>query len=178
MRHVFMNVKEKLEKEFGSEVALRIVYRDYNTGKSEDDMSEIEKEDCEIYAYLPNGTDMGKCTNCARYIRSLYPHRTEVYGFLIVDNPRVTHKHVLSAFGHDFAVLDSRYIVDPWISSYVGAEDKTVYDMQSKDDRAKIIEVYGESEYWAYMKDDNFVRFNDDDFPSDKRIRYPKLKKK
>lgn len=168
-----LSVKEELETKFKSEKAIGIHYAEYGTMTPMNDLSEEEQETADIYAYLPNNEEMGKCTNCAVYVAEQYPGRAEVYGFLCENNPECTHKAVTDAFGHDFCVIDNRYIVDFWVSLYAGYEQQSIYDLQDKNDQAKIKQIYGNPEKWSVMINSSFASHDDSNFPENLRIKRP-----
>ena len=68
-------------------------------------------------------------------------------GFDVEDNP--TSSAAQDVGGHDFAVIDNRYIVDPWISVYSGEEDQIVFDLQNPSDHAKIEHIFGDRSKWG-----------------------------
>ena len=104
----------------------------------------------EEWAMLPTHHEMGNCTNCARYAVKRVG-RGRVFGFFSEDMPNYTYDEVLNCGGHDFAVIDDRYIVDLWLSLYAGKEKQTVYDMKDPRDIPKIKKIYGDPAYWKDM---------------------------
>ncbi|EGR2217241.1 hypothetical protein NI385_27910 (plasmid) [Vibrio parahaemolyticus] len=171
-----LSIKEELENKFRTEQAIGIHYAEYGSMIPADQFSEEEKEKTDIYAFLPNDEEMGRCTNCALYVAEQYPGRSEVYGFYCEDNPECTHKEVTSAFGHDFCVIDNRYIVDFWVSLYTGSEQQSVFDLEDKNDHAKIKQIYGNPERWSVMVDGSFVKYNDHKFPENLRVKRVEVK--
>lgn len=173
-----MSKKEKLALHdlFKDESALGIRYfEDEDAEGPEHDPIENDKleEPLDLIAYLPDDFgQMGICTNCARYIVSkLEAGRGEVYGFTVEDN-HVESDEVQACFGHDFAVIDNRYIVDAWISVYSGTDKQIVFDMEDSNDAAKIKHYFGDPGKWAYLDEKKgFIRAVDENFPEDKRIK-------
>jgi hypothetical protein len=107
-----------------------------------------EEEECHIF---PTGKAFFICTNWANLTRRYFgENRTEVMGYLHVNNE-------ISAIskqyeGHDFAVVDGRFIVDGWVTG-VGLEQPGratpgLYDMQDQDDAAEIVRLYGDKTAW------------------------------
>ena len=87
-----------------------------------------------------------QCTGYACEIQEkLGRDRVKVLGFDAGDNPEALTGQ--AADGHDFAVVDDRYIVDPWVSD-VEDMGKGVYDLQDPADAAKIRELYGDPKTW------------------------------
>ena len=50
--------------------------------------------------------------------------------------------------GHDFAIVDDRYIVDPWITEFGGSK-QGVFDLQDPSDEDAIRAIYGDSSNWT-----------------------------
>lgn len=170
------SIKKELEERYSSEEKIGVFYADYETLTPKNEIPENELEKADIYAFLPNSEEMGRCTNCANLVAKHYKGISDVYGFLCEDNPECTSKGVTSAGGHDFCLIDKRYIVDLWISHYAGEEDKTVYDLQDRNDKDKIKELYGDPAKWSVMVNSHFVHFDDKDFPPEKRITRQEVK--
>lgn len=168
-------IKLALHNQFKDEAALGIRYLE------DDDMEGVEHdpnandlldEPLDLFAYLPGEYgQMGICTNCARYIVDQLAGRGEVYGFAVDDNP-VESKEIQGCFGHDFAVIDGRYIVDAWISVYSGEEKQMVFDMEDPNDAVKIKYFFGDPAKWAHFNNESgFIKAESHDFPEDKRLR-------
>lgn len=146
------------------------------------------KEKCGIYSkdmydhpsgvpykeeFLPNGESLSICTHSAFLIKELYGERADIYGFYCKDNPRCKHDDILKADGHDFAIVDDRYIVDLWISHFKGSESQYVFDMKDKSDFESIMRIFGSPKRWDYMdiENDCYISVSDrDNYPSDKRF--------
>jgi hypothetical protein len=169
-------IKLALHNQFKDEKAMGIryfLYEDPNGVEYDPDANDLLDDPLDLMAYLPGDFgDMGKCTNCALYIVSqLDAGRGEVYGFLVDDN-YVTSEEIQGCGGHDFAIVDGRYIVDAWISVYAGEEKQMVFDMKDPADAVKIKHYFGEPEKWSYYdKDVYFIKADAENFPEDKRIR-------
>lgn len=98
------------------------------------------------YTMLPGEHPMGTCTNCAWFVVNRL-RKGDVYGFDVEDNPDSFVAQDVG--GHDFAVIDNRFIVDPWISLYTGQEDQIVYDMANPADQQKIKHLFGDKNKWV-----------------------------
>lgn len=104
-----------------------------------------------------NGYSGVQCTGYAcAILHKLGPARVKVYGFHDAENPESAIAR--DAGGHDFAVVDNRWIVDPWLdaglSTPMGKDDlptRGVYDMDSKEDQAEIDRLYGDQDAWRDM---------------------------
>ena len=94
-----------------------------------------------------DGSSAVQCTGFACAIqKKLGPDRVKVMGFMTEDNPGTEIETV--AEGHDFAVVDGRYIVDPWIAEVEGISDAIVFDLQDEGDQARISSIYGDQTTW------------------------------
>lgn len=166
-----------------SEEALGVYYGNYDTGVATSSLSAIP-EDWEESALLPSGLPMSRCTNSATYICEVLGGG-DIYGFRIKDNP-VESESVSCSQGHDFAVINGRFIVDPWISLYTGESKQGVFDIKDPKDRKAIVRIYGNCELWQLRKftalspPDDFPKNaacyfmpGDTDYPSGKVIKMP-----
>ena len=100
-----------------------------------------------------------QCTGYACKIRQkLGPDRVKIFGFMVEDNP--TAGIGTLADGHDFAIVDDRYIIDPWltevengnISTYTGETikvGKSIFDMDNLEDQKLILAIYGHRSNWT-----------------------------
>jgi hypothetical protein len=70
-------------------------------------------------------------TSCARFIRRL-ERNTAVWGFSGDANPE--SEIAQTFFGHDFALVDSRYIVDPWVAERAGMSERAAFDLEDPRD--------------------------------------------
>lgn len=80
--------------------------------------------------------------------------RVRVRGFFEGDNPGTIFggrdpQFDTVADGHDFAVVDDRYIVDPWVTEFVSGIDRGVFDLMDPADRDMISRIYGDPEKWS-----------------------------
>lgn len=107
---------------------------------------------------LPNGDDFGKCTNSAHLMGRVFGG--SVTGFLVRDNPEVTHDVVIDPGGHDYLVVNDRYVVDLWVSVYChgttedGRRLPIVYDLRSEDlsEQALVASLYGNRDNWSVLE--------------------------
>lgn len=144
------HTKQSLSSLFQSEEQIGVRYGDSSTMQSREEYSGPPDEYDEI-AWLPNDMYMGRCTHCARFVvKSL--GEGEVYGFSVDENP-VASEDIKACFGHDFAVVQGRYIVDIWTTLYAGIEKQVVYDLRDKRDHAKITEIYGDPKLWGMFSE-------------------------
>ena len=94
-----------------------------------------------------------QCTGFACAIRNkLGDERVKIYGFSDQKNPE--SEIAQGFYGHDFAVVDGRYIVDPWVNEIYDQPERGVFDLQDPQDKADIRRLYGKEENWTEGKRD------------------------
>lgn len=120
---------EQLEEVFGNE-------KNYNVTSFEDSGSEF-----------PDGTAWAFCTNWAHYVRRVLGARCEIYGFDEEQNPDSLIAQ--EAGGHDFALVDGRYIVDGWAKNVEGMANRAVFDLEDEAQTDEILRLYGHRENWG-----------------------------
>lgn len=162
------HTKESLSSLFKTEEQIGVYYGDSATKESRDTYKG-DPDTFEEVAWLPSGEYMGRCTHCAKFVVK-HLGEGEVYGFAVSDNP-VAHEGINNCFGHDFTVVQNRYIVDIWMSLYAGEEKQSVYDLRDKRDFAKITEIYGKPELWGMFSKQAGRYLSGDEIPQDKRPR-------
>lgn len=96
---------------------------------------------------FPDGTRSSVCTNWAVYVRRALGPRAQIWGFFCEDNPRATGMAAL-AEGHDFAVLDERWILDGWMMHVAGVFEDPIIDMQDRANHRALEVFYGERRGW------------------------------
>jgi hypothetical protein len=87
------------------------------------------------------------CGACARIIADRFGG--EVRGYWHEDNPTARVGEVEG--GHDFAVTEDRFLVDPWLFQYYC--DSPVLDLDVPADRAEAAARYGPEEKWELVPD-------------------------
>jgi hypothetical protein len=87
------------------------------------------------------------CTGYAfEVVRRLGHRRVKVVGYFTDNNPSATAG--AEAGGHDFAIVDRRWIVDAWLREVDGyGNEQIVYHLQR--DRALIRKLYGDPKKWV-----------------------------
>jgi hypothetical protein len=101
-------------------------------------------EECTVFA---DGSAVFFCTNWARYVRRVEgPDRCQLFGFSSDEVP----ESLIAARcgGHDFAVVDGRYLVDGWLKDLERESDVAVFDLNDPKNDAFILKVYGPREKW------------------------------
>lgn len=91
------------------------------------------------------------CTNSAIYLAARLGG--EVYGYWIEDNPKAIVGNAEG--GHDFALVDHRWLVDFWAWDTYQYQD--LYDLQDPKDKAKALKMYGDQKNWKRMSPENFA---------------------
>lgn len=99
---------------------------------------------------------VGTCTSSSVYLSSRLGG--EVYGYSSDSNPdAVVGK---DEFGHDFAVIGGRYLVDFWARDTYQHRD--LYDLWDPDDRLVVQKMYGDRRKWQKMSLENFANWKRD----------------
>ena len=91
-----------------------------------------------------------ECTGYSAAIRQALGKRIKILGFFAEENPASSIAEM--AGGHDFALLDDRYIVDPWIRDVESISDRAVYDTKNPADAAEIQKLYGPRNAWKRVR--------------------------
>lgn len=148
----------ELEQRFGADDAMGVYFEMDATGER------LTMAQCdEMYKRLgadmpggqslfPDGTSAVQCTNYAVQVFRAYPGRVRIVGFANEDNPtsKVAREEIHPG-GHDFAVLDARYLVDPWIRLVACEAQQIIYDMEDPTDAAVVLDTYGPQACWEHM---------------------------
>ena len=174
-----MTIQKKVDLHlaFKNEKIVGVQYFEYdNSGPSFDpDENDRLDEPKDLLAFLPGEFgEMGNCTNCAHFVVDRLGGG-DVYGFNVDDNP-VQSDEINACGGHDFAVINKRYIVDIWISLYTGLSKQIVFDMEDERDLNRIEFFYGNPENWSVFQNERkFIKPDDQFFPSSKKLSINKL---
>jgi hypothetical protein len=96
------------------------------------------------------------CSFVASAVKMLEGDDVKIYGFSVDKNPDSEYfSDEEGDEGHHFAVMNDRYIIDPWIyNNYQDYESKikfnrSVFDLQNKDDKKIIKYLYGNKNNWV-----------------------------
>ena len=122
----------ELEARYGSDEALGVVW------------SEEEER-----SLLPDGEPAVICGFCAAYIVRLVG-AGQVVGFHDGLNP-IAHAAGYPGGGHDFALIDGRYIVDPWVKETGLTSKRAVFDLLDAGDAEEIRWLYGDRGAWEVV---------------------------
>lgn len=94
---------------------------------------------------------VGCCTNTAVYLASRL--NGKVYGYSIEDNPEAEVGSTEG--GHDFAIVDDRWLLDFWAKDYYHLPD--LYDMENPAEMVLVHKRYGDPKLWQQMSVENMA---------------------
>lgn len=163
---------DKIESLFGSDEAIGVMI-EVNHGQEVLSIKEYEEKyghlgkgnGPDTASLMPDGTSAVCCTNYAHHVRNVLGDmgcEVAVVGFANEDNP--TSRCAIVEYhpgGHDFAIVDDRYLIDPWVRLVAAVEDQIFYDLNDPADAAKAQDIYGPRECWLPLPTDD----DDDDAP-------------
>lgn len=129
----------EFEARYGSDEALGVVWSD-----------EEER------SLLPNGEPAVICGFCAAYIVRV-EGAGKVVGFHDGMNP-TAHAAGYPGGGHDFALIDDRYIVDPWVKETGLTSRRAVFDLLEPADAEEVMWLYGDQAKWESAGSDVVAR--------------------
>lgn len=153
--------KEQLDAAFGSDRALGVTFQ-LETENGFEEVIDLDQflEMCKqlgddmpgTVSLLPHGGSAVCCTDYASLIFLRLPGRVQIFGFANVDNPSSRcAREEFHPEGHDFAVVDGRFIVDPWPRLVPMVMDQAVFDLFDPADAALALDVYGPRECWKHV---------------------------
>lgn len=148
----------ELADQFGTDEVLGVAFSGmdgtiYSLSQFDSMMQELGRDNLpDLESIFPDGSSAVVCTNYAIQIARALPGRVEIFGFANEDNPtsRVAREEIHPG-GHDFAVVDGRYLVDPWIKLVAGVNEKIVFDFDNPDDLLEVQDFYGLKSCWSHM---------------------------
>ncbi len=103
-------------------------------------------------AQFPGGGPWFLCWAWANDLHKRLGSRVKQYGFDDEGNP--TSEIARLAGGHDFAVVDGRYIVDGWAANVECVHKTGVLDLEDPDHFADVARLFGDPRRW---KDADFT---------------------
>jgi hypothetical protein len=115
-------------------------------------------------ATFPDGSNWAFCSNWAQDLHKRLGKRVVQYGFSDEDNE--TSEIAQDAGGHDFAVVDGRYIVDGWLVKVEQLHETGVFDLEDETQFADITRLYGDPRCW---KDGSLIDELDEENSADLR---------
>lgn len=97
---------------------------------------------------LANGQSAVFAASYAEYIQEILgKDRVQIAGFDSERNPDSAYAK-WGEQGADFAIVDQRYLIDPWPSLVLGENLPVVYDLKNSQDLARVREIYGDPQTW------------------------------
>lgn len=109
-----------------------------------DNYSSFHDEE-EGVSLFPDRSQSFICTNWAGYVRRVLGVRVAIMGFYGDSNPASS---IGADFGgHDFALVDGRWIVDAWAVD-LSCHDRAVLDLEHPDHAEAIGKLYGDRSKW------------------------------
>lgn len=136
---------KRLEEIFGSDDALGVRFVDHQGNEIPMTM------DADGQSVFPDGTSATICTNYAEQIKTHLPgYEVQIVGFENEKNPDcAVAREEWHPGGHDFAIVDHRWLVDPWARLVASVRDQIVYDLRDPDDAQKVADTYGDPLKWV-----------------------------
>lgn len=158
--HPATSIKAALENAFSTEEAFGVFFQntedetDVLTVKAQHHLGVAGREaEVDRVSLLADRSSAVCCTNYACFIGMVLGFdRVSVRGFANEDNPDcLVVREELHPGGHDFAVVDGRYLVDPWVKFLHGLDWQVVYDLHAPADAALAKARYGDESAWTVM---------------------------
>lgn len=142
--HQTIWTKSLLTQRFGSDAAMGVIYNPSAYGEDEGG------------SLFPDGTDAICCTNYAHQVRkALEPAKVRIVGFSCESNPDCdVSREAWHPGGHDFALVENRWLIDPWARLVAGTREQIVYDLHDSTDRALALKTYGNPLRWEQLFDE------------------------
>jgi hypothetical protein len=110
--------------------------------------------------YSPTVFPDGSATNPAGYaqqvklnIEDLLCKRVDIVGFSFEENPdcAVAREQWTAEGLYQFALVDGRYLIDPWARNMADVRPQIFYDLRDPDDWDAVLETYGDPVFWRDM---------------------------
>jgi hypothetical protein len=96
---------------------------------------------------------IGRCTDTSVWLAERLG--AQVHGYHHEDNPTAVVGEVEG--GHDFVVVDDRWLVDWWAKDTYQMRD--LYDMKSQVDMEEVLKLYGDPGKWIRMSPSDFLNY-------------------
>lgn len=101
-------------------------------------------EECTVF---PDGSAVAFCTNWAKYVRRIEgAGQCELFGFFSDEVPESLIAQRCG--GHDFAIVDGRYLVDGWLKHVECESNVAVFDLDNPANADIVARLYGPREKW------------------------------
>lgn len=146
----------EMERLFGTEEAVEMYFimenDETNTkipAKEYDALPEEVRKASDAISYIRGGGSALCCTDYAKLVYDTLPGRVKIFGFENKENP--TSRFAEAKYhpgGHDFAIVDDRYIVDPWLRLVRSNKANLVFDLNNAEDLSLATYLYGPRHCW------------------------------
>ncbi|MHB1644846.1 MAG: hypothetical protein ACYCS8_19700, partial [Acidithiobacillus sp.] len=135
----------QLEAMFGTDEALGVRFVDHQGNQIPMTM------DADGQSVFPDGTSAVICTDYAEQVKKhLSNDDVQIVGFSNEENPDcAVVREEWHPGGHDLAIVDQRWLVDPWARLVASVREQIIYDLQDPGDARKIAETYGDPLKWT-----------------------------
>lgn len=122
---------------------LTVLERLYNAPDTIPDRRHPEEE-CWVF---PDGWASAICSNWARYAMRIHgADRCQIFGFFYEEMPQSAIAREYG--GHDFAVVDGRYLVDGWARHVACITTTAVFDLDDPANLDEVTRLFGPREIW------------------------------
>jgi hypothetical protein len=94
---------------------------------------------------------IGRCTDTAAWLAERL--NGKVYGYYHKDNPKAILGE--GEFGHNFTVVDDRWLVDWWAKDTY--QERDLYDLEEPSDQKLVSRLYGDPTAWEPISQGDLV---------------------
>jgi hypothetical protein len=86
-------------------------------------------------------------------VEDILRKKVDVVGFPFEENPdcAVSREQWTADGSYQFALVEGRYLIDPWARNMAGARSQIFYDLRDPDDWDAVLETYGDAVFWRDM---------------------------
>lgn len=156
MPEAVLDVKSELAQRFGSLEAMGVILRVNRVTVSPEDFMRLAAVDDSVWAeenmVFPGENPITRCWACADQVSKALPGRVQRVGFAPGENPGAAVCEGADN-GHTFAIVDGRYIVDPWLRFFAfplwePLSERIVFDLLDPADHTEIDRLYAERTRW------------------------------
>lgn len=146
-----------VEASFGSDAALNIEFelidgRRISLEEGDAVFAALGNKCPDLVSVFADGTSATVCTNYAAHVFRALPGRVAIFGFANKDNPSSrAAREEFHPEGHDFAVVDERFLVDPWVRLVAGVSQQMCFDFHDRRDAALVLDTYGPRACWERL---------------------------
>lgn len=96
---------------------------------------------------------IGRCTDTSVWLAERLGG--VIHGYQHSDNPTAVLGE--PEHGHDFVIVDGRWLVDWWAKDTY--QERDLYDLQDPVDYKKVLQLYGDPDAWSPMSSENFLKY-------------------